>query len=59
MQELIDSTDDFPTFVDDEVVAERMMSPGPRNTRRSIEEMLEQRALRSILRDLDQDFPED
>lgn len=30
----------------------------PRNARRSIEELLEERALRGMLRDLDQDFPE-
>lgn len=30
----------------------------PRNARRSIEELLEERALQSMLKDLDQDFPD-
>ena len=38
--------DNFPAIV------------SPRNARRSIEELLEERALRSMLKDLDQDFPD-
>ncbi|MCK8515566.1 hypothetical protein M0534_04385 [Methylonatrum kenyense] len=63
MQELMHAEPDSGTHFDDDMLDEdragsRYPSASPRNARRSIEELLEERALRGILRDLDQDFPE-